>query len=207
MDYFPHAATGSSEGRPSTQVQTVKRGASSLAHPDLITFLAAAQKYNVEFVPVVWEKGLGLLGEGGTADINQLMLHTHSPVDDSTEYDPLKNTESKETSFAFKRTSQYHPDSGVTEGPSLYEILTMELIVLRQQAIRDHPNIVDLEGICWEVTTDNYIYPVLLFEKGNWGDVSSFASGLRGGQCTFNAKLGFCINIAKALQVMHGLSK
>ncbi len=204
MDYFPSAAIGSSEDIPLTQIRTVKRGASSLAHPDLITFLAAAQKYNVEFVPVLWEEALGLLGKGGTADINQLMLRTQFPV---TDYDPLKKTESKETSFAFKRTSQYHPESGVTEGPGLYEILTMELIVLRQQAICDHPNIVDLEGISWEVTTTNQIYPVLLFEKGNWGDLGSFAHGLRGGYCTFNAKLGFCIDIAKALQVMHGLSK
>lgn len=206
MDYFPSTVTGSSEGIPLTQIRTVKRGASSLAHPDLITFLAAAQKYNVEFVPVVWEEARGLLGRGGTADINQLMLRTHFPVDSSTYYDPLKNTPSKETSFAFKRTSQYHSGDGVTEGPSLYEILTMELVVLKQQPISDHPNIVDLEGISWEVTNNGQVYPVLLFEKGNWSDLSSFSGGLQGGYCTFNAKLGFCIDIAKALQVMHGLN-
>lgn len=198
MNYFPSTSIGS-EDAPLTQTPTVKRGASSLVHPYLITFLAAAQKHNVEFVPVVWEEGLGLLEKGGTADINQLMLHTHFfPVDNSAD-DPLKRDSSKETSFAFKRTSQYHPGNGVTGCPSLDEILTMELIVLRQQTIRNHPNIVNLEGICWEVTDTNHVYPVLLFEKGCWADLSSFAHRLQGGYCIFNAKLGFCIDIAKAL--------
>ena len=207
IDYFPSVASGSSQGIPVTQLRTAKCGPDSLAHPDLITFLAAAQKYSVEFVPVVWEEARGLLGKGGTAHINQLMLYTRLPDDPFTEYDPLKNTESKETGFAFKRTSQYHLESGAAEGPSLYEILTMELIVLRQQAIRAHPNIVDLEGISWEVTNSSQVYPVLLFEKGNLGDLGSFASSLRGGYCSFNAKLGYCVDIAKALQVMHQHSK
>ena len=207
MDYFPSSLTCSSEGVPITQIRTVKRGAGSLAHPDLISFLAVAQKYDVECVPIVWEEGLGLLGKGGTADINQSMLYTRPPTDDLTEYDPLKNTGSKETSFAFKRTSQYQSEGGVTEGSGLYEILTMELLVLSQQAIRDHPNIVNLEGICWEVTTTNQVYPVLLFEKGIWGDLGYFAGSLQGGYSTFNAKLGYCVDMAKGLQVIHGLSK
>ena len=211
MDYyFPQVTSDSTEGVQITQVLTTKHdgGANRLAHPDLISFLAAAQKYEVEFVPVVWEEGRGLLGEGGTAQINQTMLHTHLPVDPSDDPDPLKNTALKENSFAFKRTSQYQMeiDDLEAEGLSLYDILTREVVVLRQQAIRDHPNIVDLEGICWEVTKTNEIYPVLLFEKGQWGDLSSFASGLRGSWCTFNAKLGFCIDIAKALQIMHSVS-
>lgn len=131
----------------------------------------------------------------------------HISVGVSTEYDPLKNTPSKGTSSAFKRTSQYHADRGVAEDLSLYEILAMELIVLGQQAIRDHPSILDLEGMCWEVTDIDCIYPVLLFEKGNWGDLSSFVHEIGSGYCTFNAKLGYCVDIAKALQVMHGLSK
>lgn len=201
MDYyFPDAASDCSEVVPERGHDT-----DSLAHPDLITFLAVAQKYDVEFVPVVWEEGRGLLGKGGTAFINQSMLYTHFPVDPSTEYDPLKNTASKETGFAFKRTSQYPHQNGVNEGLGLYEILTIELMILRQQAVCDHPNIVNLEGICWEVTKANEVYPVLLFEKGNWGDLGSFAHGLQGGYCTFNAKLGFCIDIAKGLQVLHGL--
>ena len=207
MDNFPSSEFGSSEGDTFTQTRTVTCKATGLAHPDLITFLAVAQKYNVEFVPIVWQEGLGLLGEGGTANVNQLMLHTHLALDDSTEYDSLKNTESKETSFAFKRTSEYRPEGGVAEGPSLYKVLIMEVVILRQQVIRDHPNIVDLEGICWEITDTNRIYPVLLFEKANWGDLGSFSSGLRGGYCTFNAKLGYCVDIAKALQAMHGLSR
>lgn len=207
MDYFPSTGTESTDGIPLTQLRTLQRGVTRLAHPDLITFLAAAQRYNVELVPVVWEAGRGLLGKGGTADINQLMLHEHYNYDDSADPDPQKNTPSKETSFAFKRTSQYLMESGATEGLSLYEILTMELIVMKQQAISDHANIVNLEGICWEVTHTNHIYPVLLFEKASWGDLGSFACGLRGGNCTFNAKLGFGIDIAKALQVMHGLSE
>lgn len=200
MDYFPSSLTGASDSVPYTQTQTVRREAGGLAHPDLITFLAAAQKYNVEFVPVVWQEALGLLGKGGTADINQLMLHTHG-------YDPQKKSRPVDMSFAFKRVSEYQSEGGVTESSNLYEVLTMELVVLSQQAIRNHPNIVDLEGICWEITDTNRIYPVLLFEKGNWGDLGYFAMGLSGDYCTFNAKLGFCVDIARALQIMHGLSR
>ena len=204
---FRHVISESTEGIQITQALTTEHDgeANRLAHPDLISFLAAAQKYEVEFVPVVWDEGRGLLGQGGTARINQTMLHTYLTVDPSEDADPLKNTDSKETSFAFKRTSQYQMGT-LDEGLGLYDILTMELIVLRQQAVRDHPNIVDLEGICWEVTKNDKIYPVLLFEKGQWGDLSSVAGGLRGGWSTFNAKLGVCIDIAKALQIMHSVS-
>lgn len=203
MDYFPDSITGSSAGVAFTQTRTVKREASSLAHPDLITFLAAAQKYNVEFVPVIWQEALGLLGKGGTADINQSMLHTY----DHDPGDAQKDSRPKDTSFAFKRISQYHSEGLVAEGPSLYEVATMELVVLSQQAIRDHPNIVNLEGICWEITSENRAYPVLLYEKAEWGDLGVFAMGFSSDYITFNAKLGFCVDIAKALQLMHGLSR
>ena len=177
---FLHVISDSTEGIQITQVLTTEHDgeANRLAHPDMISFLAPAQNYEVELVPVVWEEGRGLLGQGGTARINQTMFHTHLPVDPSEDADPLKDTDSKETSFAFERTSQYQMGTG-DEWLGLYDTLTMELTVLRQQAVRDHPNIVDLEGICWEVTKNNKIYPVLLFEKGQWGDLSSFAGGIK----------------------------
>ena len=120
---FLHVISDCTEGIRITQVLTTEHDgeANRLAHPDLISFLAAAQKYEVEFVPVVWEEGRGLLGQSGTVRINQTMLHTHLPIDPSEDGDPLKNTDSKETSPAFKRTFQHQMGAG-DEGLGLYDI-------------------------------------------------------------------------------------
>jgi hypothetical protein len=154
-------------------------------HPDLITFLAAAQQHAIEMIPIVWQDGLGFLGKGGTADISQ------APVD-------------TQTAFAFKRTPTQR-DGFNLDLKDLYHLLTMEIHFLRHPFLLGHPNIAQLEGICWEVTQEAKVLPVLLFEKAEQGDVKRFALS-QAEIISFDAKLDLCIDIANGIHAMHAAS-
>src|ERR1700738_3931184 len=101
---------------------------------DLISVLSVAQQYKVDFLPITWLHALGPLGRGATAEISQSLI-------------------SIQTSFAFKRL--HSPTAATSYAP--YEVdsnlraLVSELLVLENPLIRCHPNIIDLQGICWEV--------------------------------------------------------
>jgi hypothetical protein len=185
MAYIPTFFT-LDNGESSRTIRTAGR----LEHPDLITLLAAAQRNCVEFVPIIRQEALGLLGKGGTAEISQAMVNL-------------------ERSFAFKDTSRHRAidigDSGRPKGP--YEILTLELSILTHPVIRNHPNIVDIEGICWEITKDDHVYPVLLFEKAEHRDLLQFSPSLQAGITSFDAKLSLCIDIARGIYTLHIISK
>ena len=93
---------------------------------DFLAFISIAQKHNVDFIPTRWQPGFGLLGEGGYGRVNQSLVNL-------------------QFSFAFKRIHQ-----SSIHNETFKEAIT-ELSILCQPFIRDHPNIIKLEGICWEV--------------------------------------------------------
>jgi hypothetical protein len=108
---------------------------------DLIAFLSAAQRCNVDFLNITWQPSLSTLGVGSSATISQSTFSADIPL-------------------AFKR---FHDD-----GHSEMDFLPLisEVLILSQPTIRNHPNIVNLEGICWEIKprTEKAV-PVLVFEK------------------------------------------
>ena len=110
---------------------------------DLIAFLSIVQKCDVDYLPITWQPTLSTLGAGGSASISQSTFMTKKPL-------------------AFKR---FH-DSEISDGDFLP--MMSEVLILSQPPIQDHPNIVDLEGICWEVKrwTERAV-PVLVFEKAS----------------------------------------
>ena len=187
MAYIPSLSTRSSQDSCFSD-HPVSRASNRLAHPDLITFLVAVQQRQIDFVPVTWQEGLGLIGQGGTAHISQAQVNN-------------------KISFAFKRALR-DKFSGCDEDPSsIYEVLTVDILVLTHPAIRDHPNIVNLIGFCWEITDGNQVYPVIVLEKAVGGDLKGWATSLDAGIVSFEAKLGLCIDIANALQVLHNNSE
>jgi len=111
---------------------------------DLIAFLSIVQRCNVDYLAISWQPSLGTLGSGGSSTITQSTFILDMPL-------------------AFKR---FHDDgdSGMDFRPLISEVL-----ILSQPPIQSHPNIINLEGICWEIKPNiEKAYPVLIFEKAPW---------------------------------------
>ena len=187
MAYVPSLSTRSSQNTSIADL-SVSHASNKLTHPHLITFLAAVQQRQIDFVPVTWQEGLGFIGQGGTAHISQVQINN-------------------ETSFAFKRALRNEASSWVEDSASIYDVLTTDILVLTHPAIQGHPNIVKLIGFCWEITDDNQVYPVIVLEKAGRGDLKGWACSLDATIVSFEAKLGLCVDIGSALQVLHDNSE
>lgn len=170
---------------------------------DLITFLGVAQKLGIDFLPITWQSALDRIGRGATAEIREASM-------------------SLRANFAFKRpVFRSSFDSSEFESRIIPSLIA-EMSILAQLSIRRHSNILQLEGICWDVlpgegepiSRDNPIkagnggiVPVLVFEKANHGDLSSFMMHGVGKQLGFTERLKMCTSIAKAIAAMHSISK
>ena len=150
---------------------------------DLIAFLSIVQKCDVDYLPITWQPALDTLGVGGSGSISQSTFITEKPL-------------------AFKR---FH-DSEIHDGGFLPMI--SEVLILSQPPIRNHPNIVDLEGICWEIkpSTEKAV-PVLVFEKASW-DLKQFMNVREGMDMSFEDRLKMCADVGDAIMALHahGLS-
>ena len=104
--------------------------------------------------------------------------------------------------LAFKR---FH-DSENPDG-SFLPIIS-EVLILSQPPIQNHPNIVDLEGICWEIKPrTGKAVPVLIFEKAPW-DLQQFMNVREGMDMVFEDRLKICADVGGAIMALHayGLS-
>jgi hypothetical protein len=83
-----------------------------------------------------------------------------------------------------------------------------EVLILSQPPIQNQLNIVNLEGICWEIQprTEKAV-PVLVYEKVVW-DLQQFMSTTEGMNMTIDNRLKICADIGNAVMVLHayGLS-
>ena len=155
------------------------------AQSDLIAFLSIVQKYNVDYLPITWQPALSTLGAGGSGTISQSSFIPEKPL-------------------AFKR---FH-DSENPDGDFLP--MMSEVLILSQPPIQNHPNIVNLEGICWEITGkagEEKAVPVLIFEKASW-DLQQFMNVPEGMNMVFEDRLKICADVGGAVVALHsyGLS-
>lgn len=158
-----------------------------LPHYDLITFIALAQRLDVDFHGFTWTEApsFPLLGEGGSGIISQGVANV-------------------KFEYAFKRF-KYLP--GRTD--EVYKALFAEVAILQNPEIRDHPNILDLFGICWEAHVNSSqgietVLPVLVFQKSSYGSLATF-EGLP--QLDLNSRISLCCDIGRALELLHASSK
>jgi hypothetical protein len=156
---------------------------------DFLTFLSVAQNLEVDFLPITWQPALDSIGQGGTAKIRQALVNL-------------------QMSFVFKRLVSIVPAQTETDEIRKFRALIAEISVLRHPSIRDHPNIIRLEGICWDVVSNSEkVWPVLVFEKARHGDLHTFMGQAKGKKMTIEERLNICIDIAIALMDMHSSSK
>ena len=155
-------------------------------HNDCISFLAVAQYYELDFVSLTWEKGRGKVGLGATSEIWQ-------------------SNASRRVDFAFKRTKL--AERSIVDGQDeekAFNALVSEISVLRHPLIQHHQNIVNLEGICWEISSQSEkVWPVLILEKAPLGDLESFMFSEEGRATTIYERLALCGDIANAIIALH----
>ncbi|RBQ99950.1 hypothetical protein FVER53590_12516 [Fusarium verticillioides] len=150
---------------------------------------------------VAWEPGRQLIGRGGTSQINQSVV-------------------TLQASFAFKRVSEEDRLNKTEE--DIYRCLINEVLVLCHPRVRGHSNILDLQGVCWDVSPENQdaaspdlekqykIWPVLVFEKSQLGDLFDFAGRPNTQKLTIMERWMVCLDIGKAIthmqssNVIHG---
>ena len=126
---------------------------------------------------------LGGIGQGGQATISQALATVQIRV-------------------AFKRFRDNLTGNSDDDKP--FQAIVKEIIMLSHHAIRDHPYVATLEGICWDIPGDgNQIWPVLIFEKTEFGDLYDFAKTGRGSALSTQEKLGLCTDIGIAIRDMH----
>jgi len=153
---------------------------------DLITFLAAVQRAKVDILPITWQSARRPIGMGGTSNINKASINL-------------------ETSFAFKCVSDTQKRD--QDEAKILQALISEIAVLSHPSIREHPNIIELQGICWDVPSDHEVWPVLVFEEAQFGDLYNFATLPVGRDLCIAERLKLCVDIGTAIIDMHFNSK
>lgn len=152
------------------------------SHCSFIDALGLAQRLNVKLIPMMWHARLGLVGRGGQAKVNRARVN-------------------QLISFAFKRFSRRH---GVTDS---FQEIVREMSLLAHPAVRRHKHIVKLEGICCEVMHEREVWPVLMFQNSECGDLDDFIRSERGSAISLEERLDLCGGVAIAIRDMHMNSK
>ena len=171
-----------------TDPYTTKLGRSSkpvhasekYADYDFIAVLGLAQRLGIRFLPITWQASRGRIGNGGQATINEALVKL-------------------QISFAFKLFSrpQQHP----------FRDLVQEMVALSHPVIQKHEHIVRLEGVCWDITDDDQVWPVLVFQKTHLGALHEFAASNRCRNLSMEDRLNLCADIGTAIRDMHANGK
>ena len=151
-------------------------------HYDFLDFLGVAQSLRIDFLPISWQPALDRVGEGGSAEIRQGSVNL-------------------QTTFAFKRLKRSH--SSVEEAQNWHPLIA-EISILGYHAVRKHRNIVNVEGICWDIISGGEsVWPVLVFERTRHGDLGIFMSSDIGRRLSFKERLDILCDLALAIRDLH----
>ena len=147
---------------------------------DILRLLTVTRDLNISILPHQWENWLGAVGHGGSAIINQ-------------SFADLK------TGFAFKCFQ------GASE--DVYRAAIQEMSILGLPLLLDQPNIVQLQGVTFEVSRGENVRPMLVYEKSKHGDLFKFAGSPAGKKLGLPERLAICKDIGSAILFMHSCSK
>jgi hypothetical protein len=155
-------------------------------HQEFIQFLQRAYALHVPILPLTWEPAFESLGpDGATGRVSQSTLNS-------------------ELTFAYKRFNPEVTDPRFTVESYRtlqYNAMASEMTVLCNSSLYIHPNIITVQGVCFEITPSGSVWPVLVFERCSLGDLT---------QCTTRPEfqdpeylLSICGYGAQALNAMH----
>jgi len=170
---------------------------------DLITFLAVTHDLALDITFTSWKpsrgddtKLYGTLGTGGTAEVQQQVLHLGKSLAFKRPRLAQVSEQSKEAST---RTDDRHEQ---LDGE--YRNLIAEVLALCNASVRFHPNIVELEAVCWDFDKQTgSVWPVLIFEKADEGDLDTFLATTRGRSLDIRKRLELCQDVAIAMLCLH----
>lgn len=147
-----------------------------------LSFIAKAQAHHLDFLPITWDAGRDLVGSGATSRVDEAVI-------DLT------------TNFAFKRSNRTKTEQEV------FEAFEKEVAILAHPAVREHPHITQLQGICFDISADDDVpWPALAFEKTNLRDLHHFIPSPMGQELDFADRVSLCKDIGTALMDMHSIS-
>ena len=149
---------------------------------DFLDVLGVAQRLRINFLPIRWQPALDEAGKGGTATIRQGQANL-------------------EMSFVFKQMKR-------TQSPmkqaQYMSALIAEISILAHYRIKLHDNIVNVEGICWDVYPGSEsVWPVLVFAKAPYGDLEMFMASSDGKELNFEKRLNILADVATAVCDLH----
>ncbi|KAM0797076.1 kinase-like domain-containing protein [Usnea florida] len=149
---------------------------------DATTFIAAVSELEIDHFPFTWYFGMGELGRGKTAQIQQSVINL-------------------ETQFAFKRFT--FPGSEEPNEAQIIRAALIETLALSHPALRDHPNILKLHGVCWDISSSGNLFrPVLVVEKTSLGDLGHFMSK-HGSAIDGNTRVEMCADVIRVVANLH----
>ena len=149
---------------------------------DATTFIAAVSELEVDLIPLTWHSGMGEIGRGKSAQIQQ-----------STVY--------HETQFAFKRFT--FPGSEKPDEGQIIRAAMIEVSALSHPALRSHRNILKMYGVCWDIATaENLFRPVLVVEKSSLRDLGHFMSH-QGIAVNGEDRVELCADVIRAVATLH----
>ncbi len=161
-------------------------GSTSAVRYDFLDFLGVAQRRRIHFLPIRWQPGMSLAGKGGTAKIHQGVANV-------------------EKTFAFKQLRK--TQSPLMEAQYLSALIA-EVSILNHYKILLHKNIVNIEGVCWDVSLgEDKVWPVLVYEKAPYGDLNNFMTFGVGRELNIEKRLGILIDVALAVRDLHDVGR
>ena len=149
---------------------------------DILDFLGVAQRFQLEFLPITWQSALATVGEVATAKIGQAMINV-------------------QTSFAFKLLKR---SPFATEEAQSLRALVAEISVLGHYSIKSGSRTPIFHGICWDVGPGGeQVWPVLVYEKSQYGDLRSFMASDSGKALDFEDRVELILDVADSVRILH----
>lgn len=174
---------------------------------DLLKFLATVQAVQVQILSISWQHGRDPIGQGGTARVLETPVNVNTSLAfKHVAYQLVATQPNNHASTQYGLDSYQLLMDAVSALPEsqVFRLLTVEVVALLHPIIRRHPNIAQLQGICFEVSpSDQRPWPVLVFEKSSLGDLLSFLASPVGRATGMDARIRLCADVVWAIAYMH----
>jgi hypothetical protein len=163
---------------------TSAEGSENDSPVDLLDFLSIVDECKVDFLPVSWHEGLQPFDAGGSSNLSESFVDA-------------------KTNFAFKRFIRRN-----NHRSSDFRQISCEILTLQHEAVKLHPNFMNLLGICWESRPQaESLKPVLVFPKAPLGNLRAFLYARDTKTVSINTRLSLCIDLIRAVAVLHKFGK